>query len=417
MDAIRIEGRRRLSGTIQVSGAKNAILPALTAALLTDQEVRLANVPDVRDVETMLKVLGHLGAEWSRRDDQATVRLGRLLNPEAPYDLVRTMRASVLVLGPLVARHGQARVSLPGGCAIGARPVDLHLDVLRALGAEVSQAHGYIEARADRLRGASYTFERVTVTGTENAMMAASLADGCTVLRNCAKEPEVSDLAELLTRMGARISGAGTDTIRIEGVESLGGAEHRVVPDRIEAGTFVCAAALAGDEVVIQDCRPEHLSALLQRLAGCGIEMEVGSDAITVRGGEGFTAADVSTRPYPGFATDLQAQYMVLMTQASGASVIAETIFENRFMHVQELQRLGADISCEGHNAFVKGPSQLSGAPVMATDLRASACLILAGLVASGETLVRRVYHLDRGYDRIEEKLRGLGAEITRIKE
>ncbi len=417
MDAIRIVGRRRLGGTIHVSGAKNAILPALTAALLTDQEVRLANVPDVRDVDTMLKVLEHLGAEWSRREDRIAVRLGRLLHPEAPYDLVRTMRASVLVLGPLLARHGHARVSLPGGCAIGARPVDLHLDVLRALGAEVRQEHGYIEARAGRLRGTSYTFDRITVTGTENAMMAASLAAGRTVLRNCAQEPEVADLAELLTRMGARISGAGTDTIRLEGVTTLAGAAHRVVPDRIEAGTFVCAAALAGDEVVIQDCRPEHLSALLQRLAGCGVDMEIGSDVITVRRGNGFKAADVSTRPYPGFATDLQAQYMVLMTQAAGASVIAETIFENRFMHVQELQRLGADIRCDGHNAFVKGPQPLSGAPVMATDLRASACLILAGLVASGETLVRRVYHLDRGYDRIEEKLRGLGAEMERIKE
>jgi UDP-N-acetylglucosamine 1-carboxyvinyltransferase len=417
MDAIRIVGRRRLSGSIPVSGAKNAILPALTASLLTDQEVRLRNVPNVRDVDTMIKVLEHLGADCSRDGDSATVRLKKLLDAEAPYDLVRTMRASVLTLGPLVARHGRARVSRPGGCAIGARPIDLHLDVLRAMGAEVSQDHGYIEARADRLRGTRYTFDRVTVTGTENAMMAASLARGDTLLRNCAQEPEVCDLAELLTRMGAQISGAGTDTIRVEGVDSLKGADHRVVPDRIEAGTFLCAAALCGDHVVVEGCRPEHLSSLIQRMQTCGVRMEVGADAIAVEGGGELTAADISTRPYPGFATDLQAQYMVLMTQAKGASVITETIFENRFMHVQELQRLGARIRTDGHNAFVEGPRMLSGAQVMATDLRASASLILAGLVAQGETLVRRVYHLDRGYDRLEEKLRGLGAEIERVKE
>ena len=417
MDAIRIVGRKRLNGSIPVSGAKNAILPALTAALLTDQEVRLSNVPAVRDVDTMIRVLEHLGADCSRDGNTATVRLKKLMSDEAPYDLVRTMRASVLTLGPLVARHGRARVSRPGGCAIGARPIDLHLDVLRAMGAQVSQEHGYIEARADRLRGTRYTFDRVTVTGTENAIMAATLARGDTLLRNCAREPEVCDLAELLTRMGAQIAGAGTDTIRIEGVDSLQGADHRVVPDRIEAGTFLCAAALCGDQVEVAGCRPEHLSALIQRLEACGVTLELGADSITVRGGNELKAADISTRPYPGFATDLQAQYMVVMTQARGASVITETIFENRFMHVQELQRLGARIRTDGHNAFVEGPRLLSGAPVMATDLRASASLILAGLVASGETLVRRVYHLDRGYDRLEEKLQGLGAEIERVRE
>jgi UDP-N-acetylglucosamine 1-carboxyvinyltransferase len=368
-------------------------------------------------VDTMIRVLEHLGADCSRDGNTATVRLKKLMSDEAPYDLVRTMRASVLTLGPLVARHGRARVSRPGGCAIGARPIDLHLDVLRAMGAQVSQEHGYIEARADRLRGTRYTFDRVTVTGTENAIMAATLARGDTLLRNCAREPEVCDLAELLTRMGAQISGAGTDTIRIEGVDSLQGADHRVVPDRIEAGTFLCAAALCGDQVEVAGCRPEHLSALTQRLEACGVKLEVDADSITVRGGEELKAADISTRPYPGFATDLQAQYMVVMTQARGASVITETIFENRFMHVQELQRLGARIRTDGHNAFVEGPRLLSGAPVMATDLRASASLILAGLVASGETLVRRVYHLDRGYDRLEEKLQGLGAEIERVRE
>jgi len=415
MDAIRIVGGRPLSGTVSVSGAKNAILPALAAALLTDGAVELRNVPGVRDVRTMLRVLEHLGAEWEHEGNRARVRVPEVRDPEAPYELVRTMRASVLTLGPLVARHGQARVSQPGGCAIGARPVDLHLDVLRALGAEVRLEHGYIEARAKRLTGTRYTFDKVTVTGTENAMMAASLARGRTVLRNCAQEPEVSDLAELLTRMGARISGAGAETIRVEGVESLHGAQHTVVPDRIEAGTFVCAAALAGGDVTIDGCRPEHLSALLERIERCGVPMEIGSDTITVSGGAGLAACDMSTRPYPGFATDLQAQYMVLMTQAAGASVITETIFENRFMHVLELQRLGARIHVDGHNAFVEGKTPLSGAPVMATDLRASASLVLAGLVASGETVVRRVYHLDRGYERIEEKLRALGAQVERV--
>jgi UDP-N-acetylglucosamine 1-carboxyvinyltransferase len=415
MDAIRIVGGRPLSGTVSVSGAKNAILPALAAALLTDGAVELHNVPGVRDVRTMLRVLEHLGAEWEHEGEWARVRVPEVRDPEAPYELVRTMRASVLTLGPLVARHGQARVSQPGGCAIGARPVDLHLDVLRAMGAEVGLEHGYIEARAKRLTGTRYTFDTVTVTGTENAMMAACLARGRTLLRNCAQEPEVSDLAELLTRMGARISGAGTETIRVEGVESLHGAQHTVVPDRIEAGTFVCAAALAGGEVTIDSCRPEHLSAVLERIERCGVPMEIGSDAVTVSGGAGLAACDMSTRPYPGFATDLQAQYMVLMTQAVGASVITETIFENRFMHVLELQRLGARIRVDGHNAFVEGKTPLSGAPVMATDLRASASLVLAGLVASGETLVRRVYHLDRGYERIEEKLQALGAQVERV--
>jgi UDP-N-acetylglucosamine 1-carboxyvinyltransferase len=416
MDAIRIVGGRPLSGTVSVSGAKNAILPALAASLLTDEVVRLRNVPAVRDVETMFRVLEHLGADWGRDGSTGWVRLASLRDPEAPYDLVRTMRASILTLGPLLARHGRARVSQPGGCAIGARPVDQHIDVMRALGAEVRLEHGYIEARAERLTGTRYTFDTVTVTGTENAMMAACLARGGSLLRNCAQEPEVSDLAELLTRMGAQISGAGTDTIRVEGVDRLRGAEHRVVPDRIEAGTLVCAAALAGESVCVDGCRPEHLSAVLERLARCGVPLETEADTVTVRGGADLVACDMSTRPYPGFATDLQAQYMVVMTQARGASVITETIFENRFMHVLELQRLGARIRVDGHNAFVEGKAALSGAPVMATDLRASACLVLAGLVASGETLVRRVYHLDRGYARLEEKLAALGAQVERVQ-
>ncbi len=417
MDAIRITGGRTLAGRVQVSGAKNAILPALAASLLTDQEVELANVPDVRDVATMFRVLEHLGGTFSRDGGRARVRVARILEPEAPYDLVRTMRASILTLGPLLARHGRARVSQPGGCAIGARPVNEHVQALQALGAEVGLEHGYIEARARRLTGAAFTFDTVTVTGTENAMMAATLARGITRLRNCAREPEVADLAELLSAMGARIQGAGTETIEIEGVESLGGASHPVLPDRIEAGTFICAAAMAGGEVTVERCRPEHLSALLERLARCGVDLEAGADSVRVRGGGELRASDISTRPFPGFATDLQAQYMALMTQARGAAVIHETIFENRFMHVLELQRLGARIRVEGHSAVVEGPTRLSGAPVMATDLRASASLVLAGLVAGGDTLVRRVYHLDRGYEAIEAKLRGLGAQVERVRE
>jgi UDP-N-acetylglucosamine 1-carboxyvinyltransferase len=417
MDRIRIIGGVPLTGQVAVSGAKNATLPALAAALLTDGEVRLGNAPSVRDVDTMCRLLGHLGAESTRRDGEISIRCREVRSAEAPYDLVRTMRASILTLGPLLARHGRARVSQPGGCAIGARPVDLHVEAMRALGADVRLEHGYIEARAGRLRGAEHAFASVTVTGTENALMASCLAEGPTVLRGCAREPEVADLAALLVGMGARIEGAGSDTIRIDGVRSLHGAEHQVRPDRIEAGTWILAAALAGERVTVTDCRPEDLRALLERLDACGVPLAVGPASVTASRAPDLRAGDIDTRPYPGFATDLQAQYMVLMTQARGAATISETIFENRFMHVPELVRMGARIEVDGGNARVEGPRPLSGAPVMATDLRASACLVLAGLVASGETTVHRVYHLDRGYERIEEKLRSLGARIERLRD
>ncbi|MFQ5670351.1 MAG: UDP-N-acetylglucosamine 1-carboxyvinyltransferase [Acidobacteriota bacterium] len=417
MECIRIAGRRTLSGTVSVSGAKNAVLPALAATLLTDEEIVLHNVPDVVDVATMLRVLEHLGAQGDRDSGTVRIRTPDVRHPEAPYRLVRTMRASILTLGPLLARHGKARVSRPGGCAIGARPVDLHLEVMRAMGAQVNLQHGYIESRAGRLQGARFTFPTPTVTGTENAMMAATLARGQTRLEHCAREPEIDDLAVLLNRMGARIAGAGTGTMTIDGVEKLRGAEHQVIPDRIEAGTFLCAGALAGGLVTVAGCRPDHLKAVLQALRSCGVSTEIGPGSITIKGGGDLAACDVTTRAYPGFPTDLQAQYMVLMTQAAGKSVISETIFENRFMHVSELQRMGARIRVHGRQATVEGKRPLSGAPVMATDLRASASLVLAGLIASGETLVRRVYHLDRGYENLETKLRSLGAEISRIRE
>ncbi|MFQ5767502.1 MAG: UDP-N-acetylglucosamine 1-carboxyvinyltransferase, partial [Acidobacteriota bacterium] len=363
----------------------------------------------------MVRVLEHLGANAERGEGSLKIRIASIATPQAPYDLVRTMRASILTLGPLLARHGMARVSLPGGCAIGARPVDLHVDVMRAMGAQVDLQHGYIHARARRLQSADYSFDRVTVTGTENAMMAAALASGTTVLRNCAREPEVVDLARLLARMGAPISGAGESCIRIEGADRLHGASHDIVPDRIEAGTFMVAGALAGGRVKVENCRPEHLSSLLERLARCGVCCRVGPTWVEVDGDGDLVSQDVKTGSYPGFPTDLQAQYMVLMTQARGRAVISETVFENRFMHVLELKRLGAGIRVEGHRALVEGETALSGAQVMATDLRASASLVLAGLVAAGETLIGRVYHLDRGYSRIEAKLKALGAEIERI--
>ena len=417
MDSLRIVGGRTLEGTVRVSGAKNAALPALAASLLTADAVTLHDVPGVRDVSTMLRVLEHLGAEGGQEGTTTRVQCPRIREPEAPYELVRTMRASVLTLGPLVARHGLARVSRPGGCAIGARPVDLHVEVMRALGAEVRLHEGYLEARADCLLGADYGFATVTVTGTENALMAASLARGETVLRNCAREPEIIDLADLLNAMGARIDGAGTETIHIQGVDELHGAEHRLIPDRIECGTLMVAAALMGERVVIENVRPDHLEAALDRFRRFGVSVQVGADHLVVQGRGALLPADVTTRPHPGFPTDLQAQYMVLATQARGASVIHETIFENRFMHVPELQRLGAQIRVTGRSAFVEGPTTLSGAPLMATDLRASASLVLAALAAVGETRIRRIYHLDRGYERIEEKLVGLGAEMERIRE
>jgi UDP-N-acetylglucosamine 1-carboxyvinyltransferase len=402
---------------VRVSGAKNAVLPALAACLLTDETVTLENVPRVRDVRTMFRVLEHLGAEAVVEEGSSCrVRVRSLRELEAPYELVKTMRASVLVLGPLVARFGRARVSLPGGCAIGERPIDMHLAALRRMGASVEMAHGYVDARAGRLRGAEISFDQKTVTGTENALMAATLASGATTLRNCAREPEVADLAALLIKMGARIDGAGTDTIVIEGTPALHGAEHRIVPDRIEAGTFVMAAALAGGEIVIEGSDPVHLAAPLDRLreAGARIAAEEGG-RLRVGGGAALAGRDVLTAPYPGFPTDLQAQYMAVMTQARGAAAITEAIFEDRFMHVGELRRMGADITHDGRRAVVKGPTPLSGAQVMATDLRASASLVLAALIADGVTTVDRVYHIDRGYERIEEKLLALGADIERV--
>jgi len=416
MEKIRIVGGRPLEGTVRISGAKNASLPELCAALLTDQQLTLGNVPEVRDIRTMGRVLAALGAEVEFRvGGEVELRAGSLTSVEAPYELVKTMRASVLVLGPLVAREGRARVSLPGGCAIGARPIDLHLMALEKMGATIAVEHGYVEARAERLRGAEISFDTVTVTGTENVMMAACLADGQTVLRNAACEPEVEDLATLLGAMGARIEGAGTSTLRVEGVERLAGASHRVIPDRIETGTYVAACAIAGGEIEIRHCQPNHLRAVIDKLRETGVRIEEGPDNLRVRAPRVLRPANVTTQPYPGFPTDMQAQYMALMTQAEGASTMTETIFENRFMHVAELARMGASVRENGRTAIVTGPTPLSGAQVMATDLRASASLVLAGLAASGETVVDRIYHLDRGYYRIDEKLRGLGADIERL--
>ena len=416
MEKIRIVGGRPLEGTVRISGAKNASLPDLCAALLTDQPVTLKNVPEVRDIRTMGRVLAALGAEVEFRvGGQVDLKAATLTSVEAPYELVKTMRASVLVLGPLVAREGRARVSLPGGCAIGARPIDLHLAALEKMGATLAVEHGYVEARAKRLRGAEISFDTVTVTGTENVMMAASLAEGRTVLRNAACEPEVEDLAALLSAMGARIEGAGTPTIEVEGVERLGGASHRVIPDRIETGTYLVACAIAGGEIEVRHCQPAHLRAVIDKLRETGLRIEEGPDNLRVRAPRVLRPANVTTQPHPGFPTDMQAQYMVLMTQAEGASTVTETIFENRFMHVAELARMGANVRENGRTAIVTGPTPLSGAQVMATDLRASACLVLAGLAATGETVVDRIYHLDRGYYRIDEKLRGLGADIERL--
>jgi UDP-N-acetylglucosamine 1-carboxyvinyltransferase len=416
VDRIRVTGGRPLEGTVRVSGAKNASLPDLCAALLTDRPLLLRNVPEVRDIRTMGRVLDALGAAVEFRVGGAVeVNAAKLTSVEAPYDLVKTMRASVLVLGPLVAREGRARVSLPGGCAIGARPINLHLQAFEKMGASIRVEHGYVEASAKRLHGVEMYFDTVTVTGTENVMMAAALADGETVLRNAACEPEVVDLADLLVRMGARIQGAGSPTIRIEGVRELRGAEHSVVPDRIETGTFIAACAIAGGDVEIQCCQPSHLKAVIEKFRETGVRIEEGPDNLRVRAPRVLRPANVTTLPHPGFPTDMQAQYMALMSQASGSSTITESIFENRYMHVGELQRMGANVRVEGRTALVTGPTPLSGARVMATDLRASASLVLAGLAATGETVVDRVYHLDRGYFRIDEKLRGLGADIERL--
>ena len=416
MDKIVIEGGVPLRGTVAASGAKNAALPVVAAALLADGDHVVRNVPDLADVRTLGRLLAHMGCAVERGADALAVRVPGDVKPEAPYDLVRTMRASVLVLGPLLARWGRARVSLPGGCAIGARPIDQHLKGLEALGAEIRLEHGYVEARVPggRLSGATFTFDKETVTGTENVMMAAALADGRTVLENCAREPEVGDLAAALARMGARIEGAGTHEIRVDGVASLRPLDHRVIPDRIEAGTFLVAGALPGNDVAVTGCVPSHLEALAEKLRAAGASVTRTADGLRAAGRGRPRPVDVKTAPFPGFPTDMQAQMMVLVSLASGTSKVTETVFENRFMHVLELQRLGADISVNGRVALVRGVAGLSGAPVMASDLRASAALLLAGLAASGTTEVRRVYHLDRGYEHIERKLAPLGARIRR---
>jgi len=419
MDKLLIRGGRRLEGEVIISGAKNAALPELCAALLTAEPVTLTNVPRLQDVSTTLKLLRNMGAKAERSEAQPdTVALdaGPVSSPEAPYDLVKTMRASILVLGPLLARFGEATVSLPGGCAIGSRPVDQHIKGLQAMGADITVEHGYIIAKAKRLKGARITTDMVTVTGTENLLMAATLAEGETVLENAAQEPEIPDLAELLIAMGAKIEGHGTSKIRIQGVERLHGATHRIVPDRIETGTFLCAVAAAGGDVVLRQARAEHLEVVIDKLREAGASIEAGDDWIRVRGTQRPRAVSFRTSEYPAFPTDMQAQFMALNCVAEGASSVTETIFENRFMHVNELVRLGANIVVDGHTAMVQGVSGLSGAIVMATDLRASASLVIAGLVADGETVVDRIYHLDRGYDRMEAKLRGIGADIERIK-
>ncbi len=422
MDKLVIEGGVPLRGEVRISGAKNAALPALAAALLAEGDHAVANVPDLADVRTMGRLLAYMGCEVSHaltESGRATsVRVPREVRAEAPYELVKTMRASVLVLGPLLARWGRARVSLPGGCAIGARPIDQHLAGLAALGAKVELAHGYVEATAPAggLRGSSFVFDVPTVTGTENVMMAAALAEGRTVLGNCAREPEVVDLADALRGMGAHVTGDGTDEIHVEGVRALRPLAHAVIPDRIEAGTLLVAGALPGGDVTATGCVPEHLEALLEKLRASGAEVLARAGAVRVRGGGRPRPIDFRTAPFPGFPTDMQAQLSVLLSIAEGSSVVTETVFENRFMHVQELRRLGADIAIDGKLAVVKGVAGLSGAPVMASDLRASAALVLAGLLASGSTEVLRVYHLDRGYERLEDRLLPLGARIRRVK-
>ena len=417
MTRIQINGGVPLEGDVWISGAKNAVLPILVASLLGDGPSRVSNVPHLQDVTTTMELLGRMGAQLSVGDRmQIEIDPRSMEHFEAPYDLVKTMRASILVLGPLVARYGRARVSLPGGCAIGSRPVDLHLHGLRALGAQVEVRNGNIEARADRLKGARIIMDTVTVTGTENLLMAATLARGTTIIENAAQEPEVVDLADFLSSMGAQISGAGTNTITIDGVDSLQGTDYSVLPDRIETGTYLVGGAMTGGRVRCTRTCPSHLDAVLDKLAETGADIRVGDDWIELdMRGRRPRSVDITTAPYPGFPTDMQAQFTALNSIAEGTGVITETIFENRFMHVQELQRLGADISVKGKSAIVRGVDQLNGAPIMATDLRASASLVLAGLVAEGVTTVDRVYHLDRGYEIIEEKLSALGARIKRI--
>jgi len=420
MDKLVIQGGQPLKGEVRISGAKNAALPILCAALLTSEPLTLTNVPDLNDIQTMLRLLEQMGVKVQQSGDTVTLDASGLNNPTAPYEMVKTMRAAVLVLGPLVARCGEAHVSLPGGCAIGARPVDQHIKGLQSMGAEVKVEHGYVNAKVGRLKGARLFTDMVTVTGTENLMMAACLADGETVIENAAREPEVVDLAQCLVSMGARISGAGTDVIRIQGVERLHGATHRIMPDRIETGTYLCAAAITGGEIRLTGTSMGYLDSVVDKLmdAGCEISGEKSPqfEAITLRAPKKLTAVSIRTAPYPAFPTDMQAQFMTINTVAGGTAVIRETIFENRFMHAVELQRLGADIQIDGNTAIVTGVAQLEGATVMATDLRASAGLVLAGLVAEGETTIERIYHLDRGYEHLEQKLSQLGAIIRRAK-
>ena len=422
MDKFLIQGRKPLEGRVTISGAKNAALPAMAASLLTDQRIVLRNVPRVRDIGTMRSLLDELGVDSAVKHEEhgnrVEIRARKLINPVAPYELVKQMRASVLVLGPLVARFGHARVSLPGGCAIGARPINLHLKGLEHFGASIRIDHGYVEARADGLKGAPFTFDTISVTGTENLMMAAVLAQGETILENAAREPEIEDLANLLNKMGAQIEGAGTDRIRVQGVSRLHEAQHVIIPDRIEAGTFLAAAGITRGHLKLDHVEPAHLTAIIAKLAETGVKVTPSDTGkLEVHGPDSLRSADVTTHEYPGFATDMQAQYMALMTQARGSAVITETIFENRFLHALELLRMGADITVDGRRAVVRGQTPLSGAMVQASDLRASASLVLAGLAADGETLIDRVYHIDRGYERVEEKLSRVGASIRRVSE
>jgi UDP-N-acetylglucosamine 1-carboxyvinyltransferase len=426
MDKFVIRGGNPLLGTIKVSGAKNSALPCMAAAILTEDEVILENIPQVRDIETERKLLESMGAEvelgYGRAQHRTSIKCAVLSDPVAKYEIVKTMRASSLVLGPLIARTGMARVAMPGGCNIGGRPIDLHIKGLESMGATITYDHGYLEARSpndgkSQLKGAHIVFDKITVTGTEDLLMAAALADGESVFENCAREPEVTDLAALLNAMGAHIEGAGTSTIRIKGVPKLHGARHRINPDRIEAGTFLIAGAITGGDLNVDCCNPAHLGSLLSKLEQCGVKLEIGKENIRVHSGSKLTAADITTEEYPGFPTDMQAQYMALTTQAEGTSIVTENIFENRFMHVGELNRMGANITASGRTATVRGGTKLQSAAVMCSDLRASAALVLAALVADGESILDRVYHMDRGYERLEEKLRGVGAQIRRMGE
>ncbi|WP_263409161.1 UDP-N-acetylglucosamine 1-carboxyvinyltransferase [Terriglobus tenax] len=419
MDKFVVRGGNPLLGTIKVSGAKNSALPCMAAAILTEDEIILENIPQVRDIETERKLLESMGATvelgYGRAQHRTSIQCAVLSDPVAKYEIVKTMRASSLVLGPLVARTGMARVAMPGGCAIGGRPIDLHLAALEKMGAVITYDHGYLEARTDRLKGAHIVFDKITVTGTEDILMAATLADGETILENCALEPEVTDLAALLNAMGAKIEGAGTSIIKVHGVSKLHGARHRINPDRIEAGTFLVAGAITGGDLNVDCCNPEHLGAVISKLESAGARIDIGRESVRVRSEGNLKPVDISTEEYPGFPTDMQAQYMALATQCEGTTLVKENIFENRFMHVQELNRMGANIRTDGRVATVVGKTPLQAAAVMCSDLRASASLVLAALVADGESILDRVYHMDRGYERIEEKLRGVGAQIRRM--